>query len=433
MKQLKKMLKNNKGVTLVELIISTAILFLVITAFLSMVASATKMFNKGQRELDVQDEAQIVTNQIENLLTDAQLYAGQVGNDIYIVNEDLVHVVSQASDGVYYTVYDFPAAEDKTTENVKDLLATNPGALRVNTHLGRSLLSKRMTNLTLDTSDLDDDSIVYLSMTYKNQEREIPVSQSIYMRNKPGSEGGHGHTDPNDNDFDAELTVLRFKTHNLRNEFGIDSISRNGSSPVISGADANNYDIDLSANTIALKSSVSAGASSAGGATITCTKGGQPFKIRLSFDPITIGLSGPDPQTSTVKLANVETSVDYIAIKGFDTHSDKVRYTVSVTVAPSSGASGNTYSAGTSSNPLKIGSTVNDIEKSLNYAGGYFNGVYRLMLDDQSNHLRFLQTGQGTIQPNGAHPVVVYTINLYYNNGSSYQLLGSTRMKIVSP
>ena len=136
MKRLKSMLKNNKGVTLVELIISSAILLLIITAFLSMIASATKMFARGSRDLDVQEEAQSVTTQIENLLADANLYAGQVGNEIYIVNEDLVHVITETSNGVYYSNYEFPATQDPTTENVKTLLAANnTAALKGPVHL----------------------------------------------------------------------------------------------------------------------------------------------------------------------------------------------------------------------------------------------------------------------------------------------------------
>ena len=74
----KNIVKDNKGLTLIELLVSSAILLLIITAFLSMLASAAKMFAKGSRDLDVQEEAQIVTNQVEALLTDCEVYAGPV-------------------------------------------------------------------------------------------------------------------------------------------------------------------------------------------------------------------------------------------------------------------------------------------------------------------------------------------------------------------
>ncbi|MBO7515892.1 MAG: prepilin-type N-terminal cleavage/methylation domain-containing protein [Lachnospiraceae bacterium] len=438
MKQLKKMLKNNKGVTLVELIISTAILFLIITAFLSMVTSATKMFARGSRDLDVQEEAQSVTNQIESLLSDANLYAGQSGNEIFIVNEDLVHVISERSDGVYYTIYNFPATQDPTTENVKTLLTNNPGALKVNTYMSSALLSKRMTNLSLNTSSLDSDNVVYLSMSYKNQDRQIDVNQSVFLRNEPGSGGGHGHNDPVDNDFDAELFVLRYKTHNLKSEFGISSINSNGSTPAISGADASKYDVDISAGTIALKGDVATNASSAGGATITCTKGGQPYKIRLSFDPVSIGIDGATLQTASVRTQDVESVVDYIAAKGFDTKSSQVKYEISLRVGPNyqlknnSGNYVDALSTGKVSITSGDGTAQSVIEGDKHfYQGGsdkgYFKGTFRLCTDTQSNHLRFRQTGQGLAIPAGAVPY--YDIKVYKGNA----VLASTTIKILSP
>ena len=441
MKQLKKMLKNNKGVTLVELIISTAILFLVITAFLSMVGSATKMFNRGQRELDVQDEAQIVTNQIESLLSDAHLYAGQVGNEVFIVNEDYVHVVSQTNDGVYYTIYNFPAAQEATTENVKDLLTNDPGSLKVNTYMGRSLLSKRMTNLTLDNSKLDDDNVVELSMTYKNQEREIPVSQSIFLRNKPGSDGnGHGNSNT-DNDFDAELVVLRYKRHNLKTEFGVTGIKKNGSSAVISGADAGKYDIDVSTGTIALKNSVAKDAASAGGATITCVKGGQDYKIRLSFDPCTVGIQTTNNTNQVVSLRsqNVEQANDYIAIKGFDTHSTDVYYTVSLQISPNyTFTSGSTLSTSRYTSSGGQLPAQGDLEGDKQFAGGgYYKGVYRLMLDNQSNHLIFRQLSQCDRVERGGHgnkPVPIYTIKVEHKKSDgTFETLGTTQISVNIP
>ena len=436
MKRLKSMLKNNKGVTLVELIISSAILLLIITAFLSMIASATKMFARGSRDLDVQEEAQSVTTQIENLLADANLYAGQVGNEIYIVNEDLVHVITETSNGVYYSNYEFPATQDPTTENVKTLLAANnTAALKGPVHLSSALLSKRMNHLALNTDNLDSDNIVYLSMSYKNQDREVAVNESVYLRNEPGTGGGHGHNVPPDNDFDAELFVLRYKNHNLKTDFGVNKVTS------ISGADASKYDLDINTGVVKLKSSVAIGESSAGGATVTCTKNNQPYKIRLSFDACSIGLQDSNnlAQTVSLRAANVEQANDYIAVKGFDTHSTDVFYTVTLKIAPSYNfTSGNALTASrfTSSATTKQLGEQSILEGDKQFAGGgYYKGVYRLLLDNQSNHLIFRQLSQCDRVETRTNnkPVPMYTIKVEHKSGTTYETLGETTIKVNIP
>ena len=438
MKQLKRMRMNNKGVTLVELIISTAILFLIITAFLSMVASATKMFARGSRDLDVQEEAQSVTNQIESLLSDANLYAGQSGKEIYIVNEDLVHVITERDNGVFYSIYTFPATQEPTSENVKGLIASNPSALKTNTYMSSALLSKRMKDVTLNTSQLDSDNVVYLSMKYKNQEREIDVNESVFMRNKPGLGGGGGHTSPPDNDFDAELVVLRYKKHNLISEFGVTKINTNGSSPAISGADASKYDVDVAAGTVAIKGSVGLNQASAGGATITCTKNGQPYKIRLSFDPISIGIGSGGVQTVSIRTQNVESVVDYISAKGFDTKANNVKYEIRLKIGPnyklknSSGSFVDYLTTGKVKISGGDGTAQSAIEGDQHfYQGstdkGYFKGTLRLCTDSESNHLRFRQFSQGMSIPGGAEPY--YDIKAFYGD----VLIAETTIKVISP
>lgn len=440
MKRFKRILKSNKGVTLVELMVSSAILLLVISAFLSMVASAAKMFARETRELDVQEEAQIVTNQIEALLTDANLYAGQVGNDIYIVNEDKVHIVSKESSGVYYSVYNFPSSEEATSENVKALLTSSPNVLKSGGAQSRSLMSNRLSSLGLNTDDLDDDNIVYLSLNYDNMERNYSVNQSIFLRNKPGLNGGSGGSTPVDNDFDAELTVLRYKTYDLKSLFGISKINSNGSTPAISGADAGKYDVNIANATVAIKGNVAKDAASAGGATVTCTKNGSNYKIRLSFDAIEIGLGTGETQTTMLRVRDVEQALDYISVKGFDTHADTVKYVVQVSINQLNTSNKTIIKVGAANAPITLtggnGTSLSDMEKDIRYNGGsnYFKGVYRFCLDDRSNHIILRQFGQGVYDGN---PVVLYNIHVYHRtnntNPAAYESLGEATIQVLHP
>lgn len=417
----KNILKDNKGLTLIELLVSSAILLLVISAFLSMLASAAKMFSRGSRDLDVQEEAQIVTNQVEALLSDCEVYAGQVGNSIYIVDRDVVHVVSEETDGVFLSTFSNALSEDdNTASNVKALLASNPNSIKGGS-TGRALLSNRLQGLSLNTDKLESDNVVYLSMNYKNLEREVGVNQSVFLRNKPGTSISGGGTNPIENDYDAELLVLRYKSYNLKTLFGISSVTGT------SGADAGCYEVSA-LGLLKIKDNVSTSAASAGGCIVKCVKGGAEYKIRLSFDAVAVGLGGDDAQISVVRLQDVEQVCDYVSIKGFDTHSSDVKYTISMRV-------GQSLTTGylEKKSPDKIaltggnGTKVDALEGDFTVSGKTFKGVFRFCLDDRSTHLIFRQLSQSTEQGKGL--VALYTIDVFYKNTK----LGTAKVNVRYP
>lgn len=71
MKLFRKRRKNNKGFSLVEVICAVAILGVTSTAIGSAMIVSTQNYQRGNAEVDVQKEAQTVTNLVGNLLVDA--------------------------------------------------------------------------------------------------------------------------------------------------------------------------------------------------------------------------------------------------------------------------------------------------------------------------------------------------------------------------
>ncbi len=63
-------MKSNKGFTLVELLIAIAILSIVLTTVTSVIMTGSKQFKKGSADADVQRQAQLVVNQIEDMVID---------------------------------------------------------------------------------------------------------------------------------------------------------------------------------------------------------------------------------------------------------------------------------------------------------------------------------------------------------------------------
>lgn len=65
--------KNNKGLTLLEMIISVAILSIVIVTITSFMVTGTKMFGASNNEIKLQQEAQMALSNVENRIIDTKL------------------------------------------------------------------------------------------------------------------------------------------------------------------------------------------------------------------------------------------------------------------------------------------------------------------------------------------------------------------------
>ena len=62
---------NNKGLSMVELLLSIMILMIVSTSLFSFMIISGRMFNRSNEEVDMQSEAQIMKNYMNDLITDA--------------------------------------------------------------------------------------------------------------------------------------------------------------------------------------------------------------------------------------------------------------------------------------------------------------------------------------------------------------------------
>lgn len=65
-----KMMKENRGLTLVELLITIAILSIVVTSATSFMITGSKSFTKGNADSELQREAELTVNQVEDMVID---------------------------------------------------------------------------------------------------------------------------------------------------------------------------------------------------------------------------------------------------------------------------------------------------------------------------------------------------------------------------
>lgn len=202
-------MKNNKGYTLVELLVTLAVFAIIMAEVGSMMMNSSKLYRNGTYEVELQTEAQQIVQQMEELLIDVNHsvsadYQPTLSSDfITISNNDAIYNFTLDMDPTlgYGTLY-----FNKTS--------LDGGADVANVPMAEYVQSISL-NMEAYTSD-----VVTLNVSMNNGRYGYQASQDIYLRNGVGSGGNYNYA--NGGSFDAELNVLRYKTYNLANLFNTD-------------------------------------------------------------------------------------------------------------------------------------------------------------------------------------------------------------------
>lgn len=235
------MRKNNKGYSLVELMIAIALFAIIFIQIIGFMKSSQKAYMKGVNEVTLQTEAQQVILQLEELMIDAQV-ALDIDNAVAVdpttsngiapnpLNPNPTNATINLgekftikwSDALAYQ-FELKRAEGYSdfgslylTVMTKD--PTDPSATY--TGSGEQLLAEYVNNVTIDKGVGDADyemaSRVMVSVSMNNGVKGYEVSKDLYLRNDLGS--GSKKTAPVA-DGDGILEVLRCKAYCLSDLF----------------------------------------------------------------------------------------------------------------------------------------------------------------------------------------------------------------------
>lgn len=213
---------NQKGFTLVELIIAVAIMSIIALAVGGFMVVGTKSYASANNDINVQQEAQLALNQISDVLIDTTRsinYAGYQGASGEAVlkdseltfeadgkmltmyngesytdpssGEEMISIGNgnknyrfywdKASGNVYYTdVKAADAGADIKLADVPDF----PGTDKVNDASYWAVLAERVTDFSVDLSQVEAKRVVQISMEFECGERKYTTSNNVTVRNK---------------------------------------------------------------------------------------------------------------------------------------------------------------------------------------------------------------------------------------------------------
>lgn len=206
-------MKNNKGYTLVELLVTLAVFAIIMAEVGSMMMNSSRLYRNGTYEVELQTEAQQIVQQMEELLIDVNHsvstnYQASLSSDFITISNNSNGLKDDGS-GVS-TIYNFTVDKDPTLGygNLYFNKTSSDGSPDVT----NVLMGEYVQSISLDMAAYEHD-VVTLIVSMNNGKYGYQASQDIYLRNGVGSGGGGSYN--NSAEYQAELVVLRYKEYDL--------------------------------------------------------------------------------------------------------------------------------------------------------------------------------------------------------------------------
>ncbi len=193
-----RMHRDNRGMSLVEVLCAVAILALVSGVIGGVIVISTRTYSRGVTETNIQQEAQLAANNIGDLVKDAcSVIYGESGAQ-YIENGDTPmtntdNSPKMQSDNVTELSI---ITNDKKQYTVKYYNNTNGDSVKetlwyeiidpASVSSSPQLMAKNVSEFKAATSDFRENKTIKLTMTVKDGDREIPMEYTMTSRNGVG-------------------------------------------------------------------------------------------------------------------------------------------------------------------------------------------------------------------------------------------------------
>ncbi len=197
------MVKNNKGFTMVELVVSIAIFAILSIGITNFMVTGTNLFASVNTYVDLQYESQTAMAQLQEYVIDSNYSVNwdDTADTLTIVN----HIDGYGSDGIPGTgddtitvvthVFRLNVADEEllygtATHDVADATPTiDPQAIMARHVTGFDVTRGAIETVTAEESETGVEYNVFdnitFTLTLENHGREYETTQDLFLRNKP--------------------------------------------------------------------------------------------------------------------------------------------------------------------------------------------------------------------------------------------------------
>lgn len=194
-KRIRKM--NNKGLSILELIIAIAIIGILSVSIVHSMVSSSKTYYKSSTEAQLQSEAQLVANSITEIAIDSfsakDKMEGSDASDFGVddsttydtTDKKVLLLYSKEAGG---TQYQYAVVRNKKTNNLELIERVNSSGSWSRTP--SAVLANYISDFEPDTSRVDTENMLSFKLTYQKQDasdgniREYKGNYQVLMRNK---------------------------------------------------------------------------------------------------------------------------------------------------------------------------------------------------------------------------------------------------------
>ena len=202
------MRKNQKGFTLVELIIAVAILAVVTVAVCGFIMVGSRSYTSANTDIMLQQDAQLALNQMSDVIidtTESISYSGLVNGSMQTVLKDsefsgeptdkclaVVNKIPETDDLNQNPSYWFYFSKDDATiyyNEIDDIDSTTmtPDEIKDKFDAAaddKAVLAEHVAEFSVDVSQFEQNRVVMLSLTFENGDRVYSTSNNVTVRNR---------------------------------------------------------------------------------------------------------------------------------------------------------------------------------------------------------------------------------------------------------
>ncbi|NCB51810.1 MAG: type II secretion system protein [Clostridia bacterium] len=185
-----KRTKNNKGFSLIELIISIAILGIVAVAALGFMVSGTRGFSSVSSNVSLQYKSQLAMNYIQEYVIDCNTGICFQNNTLYVIDSETVTNAETGDDEIVFNVHIFKYVSGDEAiyymESTATYQATGEYSFTVSDPDPLTdLLTDGVSSFSVSLSGISQVSEATVSIDFFLRSRTFSGSQTIALRNLP--------------------------------------------------------------------------------------------------------------------------------------------------------------------------------------------------------------------------------------------------------